>query len=60
MSKKKKGEVMKKEESKVDFDLSILTLSELINLYEKVTSFLQFLDENEIETEENKGEDIDD
>ncbi|MDD2504950.1 MAG: hypothetical protein PHF21_01605 [Bacilli bacterium] len=48
---------MKKEENKVDFDLSVLTLSELINLHEKVISFLQYLNENEIITEENKGED---
>ena len=60
MNKKKKGEVMKNEASKVDFDLSVLTLSELINLHEKVVGFLQYLDENKIETEENKGEDSND
>ena len=52
------GEVMKN--NTVDFDLSQLTLSELINLYEKVNSFIQHLNDNEIETEESKGEDIND
>lgn len=47
---------MKKETSKVDFDLSVLTLSELVNLHEKVSSFLQYLKENKIQTEENRGE----
>lgn len=58
MNKKKKGEVMKKDDEKIDFDLSVLKLSELINLNEKITGFLQYLDDEEIETEENKGEDL--
>ncbi len=47
---------MKKEEKKVDFDLSVLSLSELINLYEKATSFLDYLDETRLAEPENKGE----
>lgn len=58
MNKKKKGEVMKKEDVKKDFDLSELNLSELINLHEKVVGFIQYLNDNEIETEENKGDDV--
>ena len=48
---------MKKEASKVIFDLSELTLSELVSIYEKVIGFLQYLDESKIVIEENKGED---
>lgn len=54
MSKKKKGEVMKNETKKADFDLSILKLSELISLHEKVVSFQQYLEENKIETEKKE------
>ena len=43
-----------KEENKVDFDLSTLSLSELVSLYESVTSFLEYLDEQK--KEEVKGE----
>lgn len=49
---------MKKEESKVNFDLSKLSLSELIKVYEDITNFLQFLDEKKI-VEEEKVEDKD-
>lgn len=48
---------MKKEDNKVDFDLSVLTLSELINLHDKIEGFIKYLNEQEIETEENKGVD---
>lgn len=44
---------MKKEENKVDFDLSALTLNELIQVYENITDFLQFLNENKV-VEEKK------
>lgn len=54
MSKKKKGEVMKNETKKADFDLSILKLSELISLHEKVVGFQQYLEENKIETEKKE------
>lgn len=46
---------MNKEEKKVDFDLSVLTLNELVNLYENVTSFLSYLEE--IKIEDSKGDD---
>ncbi len=43
---------MKKEE-KVDFDLSALTLKDLITVYNTVTEFIEYLDENKIEEEES-------
>jgi hypothetical protein len=43
---------MKKEETKVNFDMSTLSLSELIKVYEDITSFLEFLDEKKIVQEE--------
>ncbi|MDD4705611.1 MAG: hypothetical protein PHS24_00145 [Bacilli bacterium] len=46
---------MNKEEKKVDFDLSVLTLNELVNLYENVNNFLSYLSETKIE--ETKEED---
>ncbi|MDD4188123.1 MAG: hypothetical protein PHX04_05160 [Bacilli bacterium] len=48
---------MKNKTKKADFDLSILKLSELISLNEKVVGFQQYLEENKLETE-NKGEDV--
>lgn len=39
---------MKNDENKVDFDLSALSLNELIQVYQDITDFLQFLDENKI------------
>jgi len=44
---------MKKEENMVDFDLSTLSLSELITLHERVTGFLEYL--NSQKKEEDKG-----
>ncbi len=44
-------------EKKVNFDMSLLSLSELIKLYEDIKGFLQFLDEKKIVVEEEKGED---
>ena len=40
-----------KENSKIDFDLSTLTLEELIEVYEKIDEFIEFLDESKIEIE---------
>ena len=37
------------EEEKVDFDLSKLTLEELIEVYEKVEEFIEFLENSKIE-----------
>ncbi len=42
---------MKKEE-KVDFDLSTLTLHELIEVYNNITDFIKYLDESAIVEEE--------
>ncbi len=42
---------MKKEENIVNFDLSTLSLSELIKLYEDITTFQEFLEEQKIEEE---------
>lgn len=39
---------MKKEEKKVEFDLSVLNLKELIDVYENITDFLQYLEEQKI------------
>jgi len=60
MNNEKKGEKMKKEESKVNFDLSVLTLTELVDLAGKVKSFLQFLDDNRIDDSEDKEEEDND
>ena len=43
-----------KEENKVNFDLSVLTLAELIKVYEDINMFLQFLDKNKIKEKEGK------
>jgi hypothetical protein len=43
---------MNKEENKVNFDLSTLSLSELIKVFEDINEFLQFLDEKKIVQEE--------
>ncbi|MBR6820711.1 MAG: hypothetical protein IKM55_00635 [Bacilli bacterium] len=48
---------MTKENNKVDFDLSALTLEELIEVYEKIENFLEYLDDSRIEIEEKSGED---
>lgn len=44
------------EENKINFDLSTLTLEELIEVYENIEIFLDFLEESKIELEE-KGKD---
>lgn len=43
---------MKKEETKVDFDLSILKLEELIKVYESVDNFIKYLNDKKIIIEE--------
>lgn len=50
---------MKKKEEKVGFDLSALSLQELIEVYNNIEDFLQYLDENKIEIADEK-EDEDD
>ena len=39
------------EESTIDFDISELTLKELIEVYEKINLFIKYLEENKIEQE---------
>lgn len=46
---------MKKEVNKVDFDMSKLSLSELVKVYENINTFLQFLDEKKIVEEVEDG-----
>lgn len=49
---------MNKDENKVDFDLSILTLQELIEVYQNITDFMQYLENSKIvlEDKENANE----
>ena len=49
---KKKGDSMKKEENIVNFDLSTLSLSELIKVHEDIINFVQFSEEKKIVQEE--------
>lgn len=48
---------MKKEENKVDFDLSVLTFEELIKVYENVENFIKFLKDKKIVVEEKVNDD---
>lgn len=43
---------MKKEEKKVNFDMSVLTLDELIKVYDEITNFLLFLEDKKIQPEQ--------
>jgi len=43
---------MEKEDNKVNFDLSLLSLKELTVLYEKIVDFSKFLDDKMIVEEE--------
>ncbi len=45
---------MKKEENKVNFDMSLLSLKELIKVYEDIVGFLEFLEEKKISQEEKE------
>lgn len=40
------------EESLVDFDISKLSLKDLVSVYENINLFLRYLDDNKIEQEE--------
>lgn len=46
----------KKEETKVDFDLSALTLEQLVEVYEDINVFIDYLNESKIELEEKGSE----
>lgn len=49
---------MKKEEKKVDFNLSVLKLDELIKVFGDVSNFIKFLNDKKIVIEEKvKGSD---
>lgn len=43
---------MKKETTKINFDLSILSLSELIKIYEDISTFLETLEKSILPLEE--------
>ena len=42
------------DDQKVEFDLSTLNLQELVEVYENITDFLDFLKENKITLEEKE------
>ncbi len=48
---------MEKNDKKVDFDLSALSLQELIQVYEEMNEFMDFLNSNKIEEEKVEDED---
>ena len=52
MNSRGSADAMKKEENKVNFDLSVLSLEELLEVYENIEEFLKYLNENRIEIEE--------
>jgi hypothetical protein len=55
---KKGGIDMKKEEKKVDFNLSVLKLDELIKVFDDVSNFIKYLNDKKIVIEEKvKGSD---
>ncbi len=45
---------MRKEEEKIDFDLSLLQLNELIEAYRDINDFLNFLEEEKQEIEDEE------
>lgn len=47
---------MTKKENKVNFDLSILTLTDLIKVYEDVQSFIYYLEDKRIEEEKEESD----
>jgi hypothetical protein len=47
---------MKKEENKVDFDLSVLSFEELIKVYDNVNNFIKYLNDKKIVIEEKEKE----
>ena len=42
-------------EEKVEFDLSTLSLQQLMDVYKNIVDFLEFLQENKITLGENEG-----
>lgn len=47
---------MEKKEKKVEFDLSALSLRELIEVYQAVTDFLQYIDESKTKLKDMEKE----
>lgn len=47
---------MKKEENKINFDMSTLTLRELIKVYENIAAFIVLLEEKRILPEKKEEE----
>lgn len=47
---------MKNNEGKVDFDLSVLSLDELIETYKNILEFLKYLESSKIELKGDKDE----
>ena len=47
---------MEKNDKKVDFDLSALSLKELIQVYEEMNEFMDFLNSSKIEEEKVEEE----
>ncbi len=47
---------MKNAEKKIDFDLSKLTLKQLIEVYENIDEFLGYLNDNRIIIEDKENE----
>ncbi len=45
---------MKREDNKLDFDLSALTLEELITVYSDVDDFISFLESKKVEVEKKE------
>lgn len=45
---------MKREDNKFDFDLSALTLEELITVYNDVDDFINFLESKKVEVEKKE------
>ena len=52
MSKEEKGDIMNLENETVEFDLHTLSLQELVEVYDDITGFLDFLEESKITLEE--------
>lgn len=47
---------MNKQENKVDFDLSVLKLDELIKVYDNIENFIKYLNDKKIIIEEKVKE----
>ena len=52
LTNKKGGMFMKKDERKVDFNLSVLKLDELIKVYGDINNFIKFLNDKKIVIDE--------